>query len=234
MKTLTGVKMLKKITYAALAAAVFTQPVHANEADVKRAVETRLGVQGAAVKKLPYAGLYEVVTEGQILYTDEGVNIFINGDLIDSKTAENLTQKKLFSVLPFDHAVKIVRGNGKRVIATFEDPNCGYCKRLAKDLQKMNDVTIYTFLYPVLSQDSLDKSRSIWCSTDRVKAWNDWMLNDVAPAAKGNCPTPIEKIMGLGAKMNIRGTPTILLPNGMRMPGAVPVAEIEKALAAVK
>jgi len=129
-------------------------------------------------------GLYEVYADGNIFYTDEKVTaIVLSGQLIDAKTMKNVTDesmKKLtaikFGELPLDRAIKQVRGDGKRVMATFEDPNCGYCKRLAKDLQKLDNVTIYTFLLPILSEDSVHKSKQIWCSADRAKAWNDWML----------------------------------------------------------
>jgi thiol:disulfide interchange protein DsbC len=128
--------------------------------------------------------------------------------------------------------VKQVRGNGKRVFATFEDPNCGYCKKLAKDLQAMNDVTIYTFLYPILSPDSSEKSKAIWCAADRAKAWNDWMINNTNPGSKTDCDTSaVDKVVALGQKLNIRGTPTIFLANGERIPGAVSVAKLEQAIA---
>ena len=225
-----------KSMIAALATAGMLLPfgAEADEAAIKREIERRLEAHGVSVSKTPYAGLYEVLIEGRILYTDESVGFFFNGDVIDARTSENLTQKKVFSALPFDNAVKVVRGSGKRTLVTFEDPNCSYCKKLAKDLQGLTDVTIYTFLYPILSQDSMDKSRAIWCAPDRAKAWTDLMVKNVVPAAKGDCPNPIEKNVGLGARMNIRGTPTILLVNGQRLPGAVPAAEIEKALATVR
>ncbi len=233
--------MMKRLVAAALAcAALFAGAAYADEAAIKKSVEAIFpGVKVESVKKTPYLGLYEVRAGSELIYTDEKVTYIITGDIIEAKTKKNLTQERLnklaqinFAELPLELAVKQVRGSGKRVIATFEDPNCGYCKKLAKDMQTMTDVTIYTFLYPILSPDSADKSRSIWCSPDKVKAWNDWMVNGVSPAAKGDCGAPIEKVVEIGQKLNIRGTPTIFLSNGARLPGAVPRARLEQEMAA--
>jgi len=137
-----------------------------------------------------------------------------------------------WSELPLERAVKQVRGDGKRVLATFEDPNCGYCKRLAKDLQKLDNVTIYTFLLPILSPDSLEKSKAIWCAADRAKAWTDWMVDGKAPGGKTDCDTTaITKNQEFGRKLNINGTPTLFFASGERLPGAVPLQQIEEKLA---
>jgi thiol:disulfide interchange protein DsbC len=152
---------------------------------------------------------------------------------------KNITEERLqklsaikFSELPLALAVKQVRGDGKRVLATFEDPNCGYCKKLARDLAKLDNVTIHTFLYPILSQDSLDKSNRIWCAADRAKAWNDWMIDGKTPGGKGDCDTTaVRKTIELGRKLAISGTPTIFFADGERIPGAVPLARIEEKLA---
>lgn len=228
--------MLKTL-FAALTLSVFALNAHADESAVKKAVEALVGEKVDSVRKSGVLGLYEVNLGGELIYTDEKVNYLISGEIIDAKTKKNITQERLaklmtinFSELPLDQAVKIVRGSGKRVLATFEDPNCGYCKRLAKELLAMNDVTIYTFLYPILSPDSIEKSKAIWCASDRAKAWTDWMVNNVAPTAAATCTTPIEKVVALGQKLNIRGTPTIFFTNGERIPGAVPIAQIEKSL----
>ncbi len=136
-----------------------------------------------------------------------------------------------FSDLPLALAVKQVRGDGKRVFATFEDPNCGYCKRLAKETAKLDNVTIYTFLYPILSPDSLEKSNQIWCSADRAKAWNEWMLDGDAPGGKGDCDTTaVKKSIEVGRKLAITGTPTIFFADGERITGVVPQAKIEQKL----
>lgn len=213
---------------------------HANEAAVKKSVEAWLGGKVTGVRKTDHLGLYEIHVGNEIYYTDEKVSLLFAGNIIDTKTRANLTQERLnklsaikFSDLPLELAIKQVRGDGKRVFATFEDPNCGYCKRLAKELAGMNNVTIYTFLLPILSQDSAEKSRAVWCAADRAKAWNDLMVNNTPPAA-GNCDAPTEKVVALAQKYNIRGTPTIFLSNGERIPGALPVAQLEQKLAQVK
>jgi len=232
--------MLKHLAAAMIAcAALIAGTAFADEASIKKAVEAIFpGAKVDSVKKTTYLGLYEVRAGGELIYTDEKVTYIITGDIIEAKTKKNLTQERInklsqinFADLPLDLAVKQVRGSGKRVIATFEDPNCGYCKKLAKDMQGMNDVTIYTFLYPILSPDSTEKSKAIWCSADRVKAWNDWMVNGVSPSGKTDCNAPIEKVVEIGQRLNIRGTPTIFLSNGSRLPGAVPLARLEQEMA---
>jgi thiol:disulfide interchange protein DsbC len=228
------------ITRALLALLLIAGAAQADEAKVKQAVEAALGEKTEGVRKTNVLGLYEVRIGGEILYTDEKANYLITGNIIDLKTRQNLTQERLnklsaikFSDLPLELAVKTVKGDGKRVFATFEDPNCGYCKKLAKEMAGMNNVTIYTFLLPILSQDSAEKSKAVWCAADRAKAWSDLMVNGTVPAA-GTCDAPIEKVMALAQKYKIRGTPTIFLPNGERIPGALPIAQLEQKLAQVK
>lgn len=208
-----------------------------NEAIIKRTVESRLGgVKVEAVAKTPYLGLYEVRLDGEILYTDEKINYIFSGNIIDAKSMQNITEKRLRDLtaikwenLPLDAAVKTVRGNGKRTLAVFSDPNCPYCKRFEKDLAKVDDVTIYTFLYPILSQDSHEKSKAVWCSADKSKAWSELMLNGTAPAV-ARCDTPIDKNVELGRKYRVTGTPTLIFANGERVPGAIPAEQIEKLL----
>jgi len=228
---------LSSVLFAILLAA---GAAHADEASVRKSVETWLGGKVDAVRKAGVLGLYEVQVGHELYYTDEKVSLLIDGSIIDTKTRKNLTQERLnklsainFSDLPLEYAVKTVRGDGKRVFATFEDPNCGYCKKLAKEMAGMSNVTIYTFLLPILSADSASKSRAVWCAADRAKAWSDLMVNNVPPSP-ANCDAPIEKVMALAQKYNIRGTPTIFLANGERIPGAVPVAQLEQKLAQVK
>jgi thiol:disulfide interchange protein DsbC len=160
------------------------------------------------------------------------------GQLIDGTTMKNVTAERLqklsaidFSILPLEYAIKRVQGDGKRVFATFEDPNCGFCKKLAKEMVKLDNVTVYTFLMPILSQDSLDKSNRIWCSSDRVQAWNDWMVEGKAPEGKGDCDTAaVRKAVAIGQQLKISGTPTLFFADGTRIPGAVPLAQIEQKL----
>lgn len=220
----------------------------ANEAEIQKAIESRLGVKVESVTRAGYFGLYEIYADGNLFYTDEKVTaILIGGDLIrsqhalnlvDLKTNRNITDERLrkltaikFSDLPLDRAIKQVRGDGRRVLATFEDPNCGYCKRLAKDMQKLENVTIYTFLYPILSEDSLKKSRQVWCSADRAKAWNDWIIDGKTPGGRDNCDTAaIKQNLEFGRRLNITGTPTIIFADGERVPGAVPLNVLEQRL----
>lgn len=234
--------MLKKLLPLALALA-FVSPLKANEAEIKKGMEAKLGTRVESVVKSGYLGLYEVYADGNIFYTDEKMTaIMVNAQMIDAKTMKNVTEERVrkltaikFSDLPLERAIKSVRGDGKRVLATFEDPNCGYCKRLAKDLLKLDNVTIYTFLYPILSEDSVRKSKQIWCSTDRVKAWNDWMVDGKAPGGKEDCDTTaVSKNQEFGRKLNISGTPTIFFGDGERVPGAVPLARIEQKLSQIK
>jgi thiol:disulfide interchange protein DsbC len=209
-----------------------------SEAIIKRTLEGRLGgVKVDAVAKTPYLGLYEVRLDSEILYTDEKMNYIFSGNIIDGKSMQNLTEKRLRDLssikwenLPLDSAVKTVRGNGKRMLAIFSDPNCPYCKRFEKDLAKVDDITIYTFLYPILSQDSHDKSRAVWCSADKSKAWSELMLNGTVPTA-ARCDTPIEKNLELGRKYRVSGTPTLVFASGERVPGAIPGEQLEKLLA---
>jgi thiol:disulfide interchange protein DsbC len=231
--------MLKKLLPMALAAALCL-PAIADEASVRTAVEAKLNSKVDRVTKTPYLGLYEIFVGGDIIYTDEKVSaLLFEGKLVDTKNMKNITNERIqkltaikFSDLPLELAVKQVRGDGKRMFATFEDPNCGYCKKLAKDLTKLDNVTIYTFLYPILSPDSLEKSKQIWCATDKAKAWNDWMVDGKAPTGKSDCDTAaVQKTVEAGRKLAINGTPTIFFADGERIPGAVPVARIEEKLA---
>lgn len=230
--------MLKRLAVLSFATLLATAAL-ADEADIQRTFEKTFSVKIKGVTKAGYLGLYEVQTgDGQILYTDEKVSVVLDGQLIDTKTRTNVTEERLrklnaikFSDLPLDNAIKMVRGNGKRVMATFEDPNCGYCKKLARDLQKLDNVTIYTFLLPILSEDSGRKSRQIWCSGDRVRTWTDWMVEGKTPAGREDCDTAaITKNQELGGRLRITGTPTLFFADGERVPGAVPLASIEKKL----
>lgn len=184
-------------------------------------------------------GLYEVLVRGDIFYVDPAVTFVIMGRMFDSRTREDLTQKRLdsalkvdFKSLPFDRAIKTVRGNGSRVLVTFEDPNCPYCKRLWQNMQTLNNVTIYTFLYPILSPDSQDKSKALWCAKDRAEAWDQYMVGGKAPAAAAaDCKTPLEQNLALGREFGINGTPTIIFADGTRGAGAMPLDVIEQRLA---
>ena len=194
------------------------------------------------VSKSPMAGLFEIRVNGtEVFYTDAEGNFLIQGNLIDTKQHRNLTEERVdkltaisFESLPIKDAFTIVRGNGKRKLAVFEDPNCGYCKRFERDLQKVDNITVHMFLYPILSADSTDKSKNIWCAKDKGRAWQDWMVRDVqaAPAA---CDTAaLTRNVEFGRKYKITGTPTLIFANTARIPGAIDTKQIEQHLAEVK
>ena len=190
------------------------------------------------VRATPMGGLYEVRVGTDLFYTDAKGNYLIQGELIDTKARRNLTEDRInkltavdFNALPLQDAFATVRGNGKRKLVVFADPNCGYCKRFERDLQNVDNVTIYTFLYPILSPDSAEKSRNIWCAKDRNNAWNDWMLREKTPAAASCDTAALQRNLAFGKKHKITGTPTLLFANGARVPGAIGAADIEKRLA---
>jgi thiol:disulfide interchange protein DsbC len=215
------------------------------EATIKKVIEPRLGpgVKIDSIKETPYAGLYEVRASGDILYTDKNGEYLIIGHVYSTKTAQDLTKDRLdeinkvkFSDLPLESALKVVKGNGMRVIAVFEDPNCGYCKRFRQTtLKEMDNITVYTFMYNILSEDSFTKSKNIWCAPDRNKAWDEWMVNGkAAPVAPASCLTPNDKVLALGQKLRIQGTPAIFFTDGSRIPGAIDAKALEAKLASIK
>ncbi len=211
----------------------------ADEAAIRKAVEAKIpNAKVESVKKTPYMGLYEVVIGSDLLYTDEKATFFFLGQLWETKTMKNLTEERMnqllavkFDTLPLDLAVKAVRGNGKRTMVVFADPNCGYCKKLEKEMAGITDVTIYYYLYPILSPNSVEKSKAVWCSPDQVKVFNDMMQKGVDPGpVKDDCKAPIDPVLELGRKLKVTGTPTLIFTDGSRIPGAFPVPQIEARL----
>ena len=217
--------------------------VLAQEATIRKNIAARLPQLKAIdeVRKTDLPGIFELRVNGtEIFYTDAQGNYLIDGSLIDTRNRRNLTEERVdkliaipFDSLPIKDAFTIVRGTGERKMAVFEDPNCGYCKRFERDLQKVDNVTVYLFLYPILGADSTEKSKAIWCAKDRVLAWQDWMLRDqAAPAAAAMCDTSaLARNVDVGRKHKITGTPTLLFTNGARVPGAVDNKKIEQMLA---
>jgi len=196
------------------------------------------------IRKTEIPGLFEIRVNGvEIYYTDAKGNYLIQGNLIDTKQRRNLTEERVdkltavkFESLPLKDAFTVVRGNGQRKLAVFEDPNCGYCKRFERDLQKVDNVTIHMFLYPILGPDSTEKSKSIWCAKDRNQAWLDWMVRDIPlPSTAAMCDsTALTRNVELGRSLRITGTPTLIFADGSRVPGAIGAAQIEKQLAEAK
>ena len=189
------------------------------------------------IKPTPMKGLFEVRIGTDLFYTDASGNYLIQGELIDTQAQRNLTEDRInqltavdFKQLPLKDAIKIVRGNGERQLAVFEDPNCGYCKRFERDLQKIDNVTVHLFLYPILSRDSAEKTRNIWCAKDPVQAWNNYMIKDKNPSAAQCDVDAIERNLAFGRKHKITGTPTLIFADNTRVPGAIPSSEVEKYL----
>jgi thiol:disulfide interchange protein DsbC len=237
--------MKKTIVWCALAlSTLLAGPAWADEAAVRQAFQAkfpRMSVENVA--RTPFAGMYEVVVDGQVFYTDEKVSYLFSGNLLDMRGREprNLTQEasgKLAAAAlgkATDSAIKRVKGSGKRVIYTFEDPNCGYCREFQKELAKMNDVTVYTFLWPILSADSTEKSKAIWCSKDRAKAWDDAMLRGVAPTGRRDCDTTaLDRNAKLAQRFGLKGTPGVYLASGEQVGGFLPAERLEAALAGAR
>lgn len=225
---------MKKFLFAACLAGL-AAIVQAGESDVRKALEARVG-KVEKLQKAAMPGLWEASVDGQIFYVDDKAAYLIVGNLMELNTGRNLTAERQneasrsLLMNSLNLAIKQVRGNGKNILITFEDPNCGYCRKLAKDLVKAKDVTIYTFLYPVLGDDSYDKSKAIWCAADKAKAWNDWMVSNTGlgtPSAKCDL-SGLEKSAALGRQLRINGTPALFFANGERVGGYIPLSEIEK------
>ncbi len=231
-------------TVFALAALVAATGAPAQEAAIRKNLAERIPQLQKIdeVSKSAMPGLYEIRVNGtEIYYTDSEGNFLLQGNLIDTRQRRNLTEERVdkltaisFDALPLKDAFTIVRGNGKRKLAVFEDPNCGYCKRFERDLQKVDNVTIHMFLYPILSADSNEKSKNIWCTKDRAKAWQDWMVRDKAAATASCDISAIERNVEIGRKHKITGTPTLIFADGTRVPGAITAAQVEKYLTDTK
>ncbi len=221
-----------------LAAAATLACAQTQEATIKKLIEPRLGdgVKVTAVTKTPYSGLYEVQVDGDILYTDANAKYLFVGRVIDTQTYKDYTKARVdaitsvkFSDLPLDIAMKTVKGTGARTIAVFEDPNCGYCKQFQKTLKTVDNVTVYTFMYNILSPDSIVRSKNVWCSANPSQAWRDWMIDGkTTPDAPATCMSnPSDKVLALGQKLKVTGTPTIFFVDGSRVPGAIDAAGLE-------
>jgi len=210
------------------------------EAAVKRLIEERIpGVKVQGVMKTPYGGLFEIRTDdNELIYADEKVTFIIDGNLLDGKDPrKNYTRDRMrqltgfkFEELPFKNAIRIVRGNGKRQLAYFSDPNCPYCRKLEEELAQVNDVTVHMFLMPILSAESMPKSKAVWCSPDRAKAWFDLMFKNIMPTASGTCDNPIEQVLAFGRKHKVESVPTLVFANGERVSGMRPAAQISQML----
>ena len=223
---------------------VTIKPVLAQtEQQIKAEIQKKLGSNAKvrSVTAAPVSGLYEILVGNEIFYTDSSGKYLIQGEIIELASGKNITEQRQADLnrikwadLNQANALKTVRGNGQRQLAIFSDPNCGYCKRLEKSLQQLDNVTIYTYLIPILSSDSAQKSKQIWCSTDPYKSYIDWMINGTVPAGKNDCNNPLDKNLAFAKAYGITGTPTLFFTDGSRFPGAVQVSDIEKKFNSLK
>lgn len=216
-------------------------PAYPDENDIRQSLQGRFPGIGKIdhIEKTRYAGLYEIVIDGQLFYTDEKGEYIFDGSVIDTRTRHNLSEERrhvLFAInfndLPLDLAVKKVRGSGKRKVAIFTDPNCNFCRKLERELTHISDVTIYFFMYPIFP-GSDEIVRNVLCSKNPIKAWDDWMLSDIAPA-KATCKTQTDKVVALARKLHVDGTPNLIFANGTQAPGFLPAAELERNLSGRK
>jgi thiol:disulfide interchange protein DsbC len=215
----------------------------ADEAAVRRLIQMRVGddVRIEQIERVPESSLYEVTVRGpngpQLFYVDERVRVIVVGQVLDGRSGLNLTEERLrrlnaieWASLPFADAITTKRGTGRRKIAVFSDPNCPYCKRFEKDLAQLRDITVHIFLYPVIRPESMPLTKSVWCSPDRAKAWNDLMLRDIQPTAAPDCDTPVEKLVALGRRLGASSTPTWFVETGERYSGAIPLEDTRRIL----
>jgi len=216
-------------------------PAHAGEAEIRKNLAASIPrlAKLDEVRKAPIPGLYELRVGFDVFYTDENGSFIIQGSMIDVKNRRKLTEERVnelsavkFDELPLKDAFKIVRGNGKRQMAVFADPNCGYCRHFEKDALGLTDVTIHLFLFPILGPDSQVKARDIWCAKDKAATWNAWMVGGTKPATSDCDTAALRRNVAFGTKYNITGTPTLFFADGSRAPGAVPAARVEKMLTA--
>lgn len=231
-----------KFTSLALAATLmFAASAQANETVIRKALTEQFpGAQISSVTKTPYSGLFEVYLDGQIVYIDaKGQYVFI-GDMIDLKNRTNLTQARLnklqavkWDTLPLNNALKTVKGKGERKLVVFSDVDCPYCRKFEEELAKVDNITVYTFLYPIegLHPKAVQTSKQIWCAPDRNKAWDDYITRGAVPGNDGKCANPVEATIALGNTLKVSGTPTLIFANGQRVPGMVPAAQLERLLA---
>jgi len=228
---------------AALVLALALAPTaFADEAAIRKNIGERLPnfPKIDEVTKTAVPGLYEIRVGTDVLYTDEEGNYVFEGQMIETKSGTNLTEQRVakltaidFKTLPLKDAMVWKQGTGERKLVVFADPNCGYCKKFERDLQSVKDVTVYTFLYPILGGDSPEKSKQIWCAKDNIKVWRDWMIKGTPIAESPACDTSaLQRNLALGRKHRISGTPGLVYEDGKMQPGAVGAEAVERQLVA--
>lgn len=218
-----------------------TGVAQANEAVIRKVLSEKFPeAKIVSIQKTPYSGLYEVYMDGQLVYADANAQYIFMGDVLDVKNRANLTQTRLsvlnavpLSTLPLNNALKTVKGKGERKLVVFSDADCPYCRKFEAELAKVDNITLYTFLFPIegLHPKAVQISRQIWCAPDKNKAWDDYIGSGKIPANDGKCANPVDENIALGSKLGINGTPTIILSSGQRIPGMVPAAKLEELMA---
>ncbi|MDT3705594.1 MAG: DsbC family protein [Thiobacillus sp.] len=232
---------MKFTTLVLAATLMFAATAQANENAIRKALTQQFpGANIASVQKTPYSGLFEVYLDGQLIYVDAQAQYVFAGDVIDLKSRANLTQARLnrlqavkWETFPLNNALKTVKGKGERKLVLFSDVDCPYCRKFEAELAKVDNITVYTFLYPIegLHPKAVQTSKQIWCAPDRNKAWNDYISRGTVPDNDGKCANPVEATIALGGKLKVSGTPTLFFANGVRVPGMVPAAQLERLLA---
>ncbi|MFZ0107861.1 MAG: DsbC family protein [Thiobacillus sp.] len=227
---------------ALAATLMFAAAAQANESVIRKALTEQFpNANIASVKKTPYSGLFEVYLDGQLIYVDAKAQYVFAGDVIDLKSRANLTQERLnrlqaidWNSLPLKDALKTVKGKGERKLVVFSDVDCPYCRKFEVELAKVDNITVYTFLYPIegLHPKAVQTSKQIWCAPDRNKAWDEYITRGTIPSNDGKCANPVDATIALGNKLKVSGTPTLVFANGVRVPGMVPAAQLERLLAA--
>ena len=232
---------MRKLAFLAI---LLAAPALADEAKIRKALEPKLG--GAKIEGIqpaPVAGLWEVRLRSErglrIIYTDANAAHVIDGNIHEVRTNRDLTEERLrklnaikFETLPLDLAVKVQRGNGKRVLAMFSDPYCPACRQFERNLAKIDDITVYVFMYPVIRPENSDHSKAVWCSPDRAKAWLELAAapQPKVPQASPGCAHPIDKVHELGRKLGVNSTPTLFFTNGERLSGGLGADDLKELL----
>jgi thiol:disulfide interchange protein DsbC len=224
---------------------VFATSAWGNEAQIRKALEPKLrGAKIEGVQAAPVPGLWEVrfrTADGsqRLIYTDAAGAYVIQGNIYDVRTDRDLTEERMrklnaikFEQLPLDLAVKIQRGNGKRVLAMFSDPYCPACRQFERALAEVDDVTVYVFMYPVIRPENADHSKAVWCSSDRGKAWLELAAGPrpKVPEAGARCANPVDKVLEAGRKLGVNSTPTLFLANGERLSGGLAADDLKDLL----
>ena len=226
-----------------IALILFATATWGNEAQIRRALEPKLG--GAKIEGVgpaPVSGLWEVRVRSEkgglrLLYADPTGTYVIDGSIYELRTNRDLTEERTrklnaikFESLPFDQAVKVQRGDGRRVLAMFSDPYCPYCVQFERTLQQVNDITIYVFMYPVIRPQNADHSKAVWCAPDRAKAWLDLAIHHRPPSVSASCDNPVEKNLRLGQSLGVNSTPTLILANGERISAGLSAKDLAEVL----